>query len=362
MAQRMKILVATVLVGVAVVSSFVAIRVRMTHSSKISDGQASANSSERDGLTLADSQRPESSSTPTEMTNTTGPAISTALARPNPLNAQSETNQFELAGTASASAGQTDNLPQASNFPTNSIELVWISPGSFMMGSPESEVGRRSNEGPQTRVMISRGYWLGKYEVTVGQYAAMNGQGMQNSPSTIFRVDDSNVPVTGISWDDATDFCRRLTEREHQAGQLPEGYVYRLPTDSEWEYACRAGTTNRFSFGEDPDYSLLDRFAWFRANSGNSPQPVGTKLPNGFGLYDMHGNAHEWVLDLLKFADEDMTNPVGSLSGRFRASRGGYWGSPPEACRSAFRHSGLDSRRIHGYGFRVALAPPVPTQ
>ena len=230
------------------------------------------------------------------------------------------------------------------------------------MGSPGDESGRRSNEGPQTRVTISYGYWLGKYEVTVGQYSSIGGQGVPDSPSATFRADDLNVPVSGISWEDSNDFCRRLTEHQRQAGTLPEGYVFRLPTNAEWEYACRASLTNRFSYGDDPDYSLLDQFAWYRANSGGWIHPVGTKQPNSLGLYDMHGNAHEWVLDTMQYPGGELTDPLGSLAGRFRPSRGGGWESSPEACRSAFRHSVVDSRRIVAYGLRVALAPPLSSQ
>jgi formylglycine-generating enzyme required for sulfatase activity len=153
-------------------------------------------------------------------------------------------------------ADRTAELRQSSAFTNQPVaeielELVWIAPGSFVMGSPENEQGRRSNEGPQTHVTITQGFWMGKYEVTFSQYEGVMGEikpwRYLNTP----REECANRAVHGIRWRGAMQFCERLSQQEHASGRLPDGYIYRLPTEAEWEYACRAGTTTRFSFGDD---------------------------------------------------------------------------------------------------------------
>ncbi len=143
--------------------------------------------------------------------------------------------------------------------------MVWIRPGTFTMGSPSGEKHRRDWEGPQTKVTISRGFWMSKYEVTQAEYKAVMG----NNPS-YFK--GNNKPVGKVSWNDAVAYCAKLTEQEKAAGRLPGGYEYRLPTEAEWEYACRAGTTTRFIFGDDE--SQLGEYAWYASNSSNTTHPV----------------------------------------------------------------------------------------
>ena len=265
-------------------------------------------------------------------------------------------------GSDQAAAG-TDNSdvlapPPAETPSLTPLELVWIRPGTFMMGSPDDEKGRRSNEGPQTQVTISRGFWMGKYEVTVAQYRTIQGNVSQLIPTA--TEDDLNRPVTEVSWQNATDFCFRLSQKEREAGGLPEGYVYRLPTEAEWEYACRAKTSTRFSFGDDPGYVLLGVYAWYGPNSEGTPQPVGKKQPNPWGLYDMYGNVSEWCLDDLgHYSGVSVIDPVG-MSGKFVATKGGSWKSDGASCRSGFRHS-VDLRDVGilNVGFRIALAPTL---
>jgi formylglycine-generating enzyme required for sulfatase activity len=213
-------------------------------------------------------------------------------------------------------------------------------------------------------VTVSRDFWLAQYEVTQGEYEALMG----NNPSR-FR-DDTNVPmplrrrpVERVRYDDATAYCSALTKREAEAGRLPARYVYRLPTEAEWEYACRAGTTNLFSFGDDT--ATADQYAWTLENSDATTHPVGLKKPNPWGLYDMHGNVWEWTLDW--FVDYRMAgapaqavvDPTGPLQGKFKVFRGGSWNHPVEMARSANRFMMSPTNGINFVGFRVALAETV---
>jgi eukaryotic-like serine/threonine-protein kinase len=171
--------------------------------------------------------------------------------------------------------------------------MVWIPPGTFLIGSPEDEVDRSENEGPQTQVTLTQGFWMGKHEVTQGEYLAVVGSNPSYFNGVQGETDygtDLNRPVESVSWDDAVAYCAALTARERAAGRAPMSYAYRLPTEAEWEYACRAGTTTRFSYGDDPGYTHLRDYAWYEGNSERQTHPVGQKLPNPWGLYDMHGN------------------------------------------------------------------------
>jgi len=149
-------------------------------------------------------------------------------------------------------------------------QLVWINPGAFTLGSSINEDDRSGDEGPQTTVTILKGFWIGKCEVTQVDYLSVMGV----NPSSF--LDDLNQPVESVSWNDATNYCGKLTEQERRAGRLPTGYLYRLPTEGEWEYAARAGTDTRFSYGDDPGYPLLDTYVWSGVNSAETTHPVGT--------------------------------------------------------------------------------------
>ena len=239
--------------------------------------------------------------------------------------------------------------------PTPGLRFVWLPAGQFVMGSPTNEVDRDVIEGPQTRVTLTRGFFLGRYEVTQGEYLSVIG----SNPSSF--TGDTNRPVEMVSWNDATNYCAQLTARERLAGRLPAGWAYRLPTEAEWEYASRAGSTNRFSYGEDPGYAQLGNYAWYGANSGDTTHAVGGKLPNRWGLYDMSGNVWEWCSDWYgNYTGGSVTDPQGSGSGSYRVVRGGSWNSLGGHCRSAYRHSSIPSGRYGNFGFRVVLAPGQP--
>jgi formylglycine-generating enzyme required for sulfatase activity len=229
--------------------------------------------------------------------------------------------------------------------------MVWIGPGTFTLGSPDTEQDREADEGPQTQVTISQGFWMAKYEVTQEQYQAV----IETNPS--YFTGDNNRPVETVSWIDATNYCAALTARERSAGRLPAGYEYRLPTEAEWEYACRAGTATRFSYGDDPDYGQLGDYAWYFVNSGAATHAVGAKQLNAWGLYDMHGNVWEWCLDWYgPYPGGSVTDPRWPQSGIYRVIRGGSWDLDASACRSAFRHSLYPASRQSYFGFRVVLA------
>jgi formylglycine-generating enzyme required for sulfatase activity len=227
--------------------------------------------------------------------------------------------------------------------PDLDFELMPIAAGSFQMGNVS---GGDPDERPVTRVTLSRPYWLGKTEVTQGQWRALMG----NNPSN-FKGD--NLPVEQVSWSEAMEYCRKLTERERGAGRLPEGYVYTLPTEAQWEYAARAGTT-----GEYGGTGRLDEMGWYTSNSGESTKPAGMKAANAWGLHDMHGNVGEWCADWFGYyPGGSVTDPrgPGSSSGSYRVRRGGSWGSAADNCRSAIRW-GTPDVRLNYVGFRVALS------
>ena len=230
---------------------------------------------------------------------------------------------------------------------TNSIgmKLVLIRPGSFDMGSENGQ----DDEKPVHKVTITRPFYMGTTEVTQGQWQAVMG----TNPSE-FKGGDR--PVEKVSWNDCQDFCRRLNEAEEKAGKLPKGMLYRLPTEAEWECACRAGSTTRFCFGDsDAD---LPHYAWFGTNSGKTTHPVAQKKPNAWGLHDMHGNVWEWCWDWYgTYPAGEQKDPSGPANGEYRVLRGGSWNYAPSLLRSAYRGWGAPDGRYGGGGFRVVLAP-----
>jgi len=233
------------------------------------------------------------------------------------------------------------------------MELVWITAGSFQMGSPDSEQVRSSDEGPVHTVELD-GFWMGKHEVTQEQYEVMMG----SNPSNFKGAQN---PVEQVSWIDAADFCFRLTGR--LGGAFSPAQAFRLPTEAEWEYACRAGSTTRFCFGDSDDE--LGDYAWYNGNSGKTTHPVAQKKANDWGLYDMHGNVWEWCADWYGdkcYGKSDRKNPEGPSrsSGGRRVTRGGAsWLFTPDDCRSAARDGASPTiGRISTLGFRVVAARP----
>jgi formylglycine-generating enzyme required for sulfatase activity len=229
---------------------------------------------------------------------------------------------------------------------TNSIgvEFVLIPAGTFMMGSPDSDAEAYEDETPAHRVTISQPFYLGQYAVTQGQWEAVMG----TNPSEF--TGDRNRPVEQVSWEDTQEFIRRLNTREG-------GARYRLPTEAEWEYACRAGSHIAYSFGNGPHQ--LDAYGWYEGNSGNQTHPVGQLAPNAWGLYDMHGNVWEWVQDWFGvYAPGPVTDPEGPTSGSDRVLRGGSWNGDASSCRSAYRVDWPPGLRDCGLGFRLLRTAP----
>jgi serine/threonine protein kinase/formylglycine-generating enzyme required for sulfatase activity len=237
-----------------------------------------------------------------------------------------------------------DVTPTLSSSITNSIgmKLVLIPAGEFLMGAPDSDNYARPSEKPQHLERIAQPFYLGTTEVTQGQYRAVTGE----NPSKFPGSDD--LPVEWVSWHDALAFCKKLSEREGLVD------AYRLPTEPEWEYACRAGSTTRYCFGDDE--ARLGEYAWFGGNSGGKPHPVGQKLPNAWGLFDMHGSLRELCSERYR-GETYQENPPGSLKPPTYVSRGGCWIFPKDApgvVRSTGRSGESPDMRGGYLGFRVA--------
>ena len=228
---------------------------------------------------------------------------------------------------------------QAQSFSENlngaTLEMVLIPAGTFMMGSPVDEGG--GDEHPRHRVSVPQ-FYMGKYEVTQAQYRAVIG----TNPS---HFKDDTLPVENVSWSDAQEFCRKLSQMT--------GRKYRLATEAEWEYACRAGTTGAYA-------GALDAMGWYRENSGGIPHPVGQKQPNTWGLYDMHGNVWEWCQSKYQGYPYRAGDGREILTGGdtyTRVARGGSWDSVEAVSSSTFRYVGSSpsSRRANNLGFRVVV-------
>lgn len=322
---------------------------------------------------------------------------------------------WSLAAVQTLAAGQPQRV-----IPTLGEPLVWVAPGTFTMGSPRSEAGHRPDETPQTEVTISKGYWLAQYEVTQGQWRKLMGTDQLeqarralnddrlywigrkeyihlrhffgwkkgDDPRQLIGNIGDNLPMIWVSWNEAVEFCRRLNARERAAGRVPDGYEYRLPTEAEWEYACRAGTRGATYAGRMvllPDRSapVLDPIAWYAANAAHDysghtigtltwpgkkwgyarggPHPVGTKQPNPWGLYDMLGGVAEWCVDWNgPLPGGHVYDPAGPPTGKFHVRKGGSWSSLATQTRAAYRNWHEPTYRWVNLGFRVALAPRLP--
>jgi formylglycine-generating enzyme required for sulfatase activity len=225
---------------------------------------------------------------------------------------------------------------------TNSIrmEFVLIPAGKFRMGGDKKLEQAEDHETPRHFVTFSNAFFMGKYEVTQAQWSAI----MDNNPSA-FK--DDIRPVERVSWNDVQAFILKLNTRE-------ETNKYRLPTEAEWEYAARAGSESSYTFGAATN--ILSQYAWYRNNSGGETHPVGQLNPNAWGLYDMHGNVHEWCQDWFdrKYYSQSPSNaPLGPSTGLAKALRGGDWGSEDWYCRCASRSLSSPDRRSDRLGFRL---------
>ena len=231
------------------------------------------------------------------------------------------------------------------------MEMVWIPPGTFMMGSPEDELGREVAEGPQHEVTITQGFYIGKYEVTQSQWEAVTGT--RPWEGAAFTMNDPDAPVVRISWDDVQAFIGVLNEFEGED-------VYRLPTEAEWEYACRAGTTTRWAFEDNQD--LVGQYAWYQGSAGADHRyahPVGERLSNTWGLYDMHGNVAEWVYNWqTDYSSGPQIDPVGPDTGEWRVVRGGGFSSTFERVRSAVRKFQRPNKIFGDVGVRLVREAP----
>ncbi len=205
----------------------------------------------------------------------------------------------------------------------------------------------------KVQVTLTNGFWLGQTEITQGQWETIMGTTPWKGKDYV--KEGSNYPATIVSWEDAIAFCKKLTEQERKAGQLPDDWEYTLPTEAQWEYACRAGTTTVYSFGDDD--SKLSDYAWFEDNAGDIGEEyahaVETKKPNPWGLSDMHGNVWEWCRDWYQDKLPGGTDPEVTAEGSFRVNRGGSWINPAGLCRSALRFWYTPSYRNFNLGFRV---------
>jgi formylglycine-generating enzyme required for sulfatase activity len=236
--------------------------------------------------------------------------------------------------------------------------MIYISPGTFTMGSPTGEVDRWADETQHT-VVLTRGFYICKYLVRQADYLALMGANPSHfTPANFYPDCTLNCPVEMVSWSNATNYCAKLTQQEAAAGRLAPGWQYRLPTEAEWEYACRAGTTTRFSYGDDPGYASLTAHAYYSDNSLIEAHPVGQKMFNPWGLYDMHGNVKEWCLDWYgTYASGTVTDPQGPTTGQDRVNRGGSWSHAGSWCRSAQRFHNTPATAQDLIGFRIVLAP-----
>jgi len=220
------------------------------------------------------------------------------------------------------------------------IEMVYIEPGKFIMGDHNG-----NNASPRRQVTISKGFYIGKYPVTQEQWVEV----MKKNPSK-FNGKGLMHPIENVSWDDCQKFIEALNKLKKYNG------IFRLPTEAEWEYACRAGSDTQYYWGDECD----GKYCWYRENSDCSTQPVGKKRPNDLGLFDMSGNVWEWCQDWYDdnyYKLNDRLDPKGAVKGSNRVVRGGSWRYGSDYCRSAFRDYFDPSYRNSYVGFRLALSP-----
>ena len=227
---------------------------------------------------------------------------------------------------------------------SGSVAMRWVPATRFVMGSPPQEEGRLVDES-QHAVQLTSGFFIAETELTQRQWLAF----METNPSPVRGME---LPVSQISWEQAREFCRRLTEQQSHEGHLPKGWIWDLPSEAQWELACRGGIPGSFS-------GALDSMAWYAGNSGGTVHPVGLRAANGLGLKDMHGNVAEWCVDWFSSYPTNvpvMIDPTGPIWSFAPTYRGGGFKSPASACRSAARSAGVSGEVPNeALGFRLAL-------
>jgi formylglycine-generating enzyme required for sulfatase activity len=258
---------------------------------------------------------------------------------------------------------------------SNGIRFKFVPAGSFKMGSPTSENGSEDDE-RQHDVIISKSFYLSAYEVTQEQYSKVMGENpsrfqgenaadripAKKDPQTDRTIEDEKIipkdtsafPVERVSWEEAVEFCKRLSDLPDERNA---GRTYRLPREAEWEYACRAGTETAYFFGDNA--TAISQYAWYEKNSSSHPHPVGTKKPNGFGIYDLYGNVSEWCWDNYgEYPRNSVTDPTGALARDLRVTRGGSFSDRhlPDL-RSAKRDSMSGDYHLNTIGIRVVMTP-----
>jgi formylglycine-generating enzyme required for sulfatase activity len=248
-----------------------------------------------------------------------------------------------------------DVSPPTGKTHKNSIgmEFVEIPSGEFLMGCVKSDTKCGNDEKPQHKVKITKSFYIGKFEVTQGEWKKVMG----NNPSNFGNCGE-DCPVEQVSWNDIQDYIEKLCKREKQSP-----CKCRLPTEAEWEYSARADSSTRSPTGGSKYYwgdSINDEYLWYDGNSGNTTHPVGKKMPNSWGLYDMSGNAWEWVGDWYDnsyYKNSPSADPKGANSGEYRSLRGGSWGINARLSRLSFRDGINPDYRDDNIGFRLVLLP-----
>jgi sulfatase modifying factor 1 len=275
---------------------------------------------------------------------------------------------FPLPGAEPAGSESLIGKKPGAETIVSGLRLCWCPPGKFVMGSPPTEPERRPDE-TQVQVTLTRGFWTAKFETTQGAWKRIVGE--LPGQFTVELPEGDDLPVGNVNFAEAESFCRKATDLARRAGEIPEGWEFRLPSEAQWEYACRAGTTTATAFGD----KLSSKQANFKGAPYNGGEPgpalghvtkVGSYPPNAWGIHDMHGNIYEWCRDWyveklpggvdpdLYSADKAATKARNGATSRCR--RGGCWTEDGWPCRSAFRLRFEPERRFDHIGFRVVLA------
>jgi formylglycine-generating enzyme required for sulfatase activity len=272
-----------------------------------------------------------------------------------PLSSQVITNGTGFSAIEDGLTQQEARYYRVRRFPRLQVpdSMIYIPPGTFLMGTPATDPNKTPNELPRFQVTLTRGFWINQFEVTQSEYQNLTC----SNPATF--TGDLERPIDNVSWRNAMDYCAQLTQQERQAQRLPDGYVYRLPTEAEWEYAARAGTTNSFSFGDDQ--SQLSSYGWYDGDSLGTTHKVGQLQPNAWGLRDVHGNVFEWCWDWINAVPtQPVTDYRGLTNGIYHAIRGGASSFPWVDCRSSWRIGYSAASTPSDLGLRIVLAPLSP--